>query len=82
MRRGSARYEAALCRRRYHREVEAMADSLNVRRLLRMLRAVCVMVRVGAHDSERMDARERVCARVMVRVKARGRVLARGAGPE
>ncbi len=112
MRRGGARYEAALCRRRYHREVEAMADSLNVRRLLRMLRtfmtvpplrrrifdstvaesiavrgrdvsamgaegrclrgpegvpgcalrAVCVMVRVGAHDSERMDARERVCA--------------------
>ena len=34
------------------------------------------------HDSERMDARERVRARVMVRVKARGRVLAReGRGP-
>ena len=38
MRRGGARYMAALCRRRYHREVEAMADSLNMRRLLRMLR--------------------------------------------
>ena len=40
------------------------------------------MVRVGAHDSDGMNARERVCARVMVRVKARGSVLAReGRGP-